>query len=211
MKWSFTVQSLLDLRKGSKATRLESFKKKNQIDVGEGSSNPYNKHYANSDTDSDAILYSLCSDTTEESDNEPDDVNDFDMDLSDDNLNGDDDATRFGVFIYNNFTETPKSTYFSPTITSSSLDFIHNLLNETPANELTYFVSNPVYTDAQTTSAMFKQQTFITGNVFGRECSSYTISTSKENSLVCNDSPTKLTPSQSKEADAKGEREYEED
>ncbi|GKB72084.1 hypothetical protein Tco_0933496, partial [Tanacetum coccineum] len=76
------------------------------------------------------------------------------VDLSDDNPNGDDDATRFGVFMYNKFTETPKSTYFSPTITSSSLDFIHNLLNETPANELTYFVSNLVYTDAQTTSAV---------------------------------------------------------
>ncbi|GJZ71003.1 hypothetical protein Tco_0634854 [Tanacetum coccineum] len=49
------------------------------------------------------------------------------------------------------------------------------------------------------------------GNVFRRECSSYTISTSKENSLSYNNSPTKLTLSQSKEADAKGEKEYEED
>ncbi|GJY79615.1 hypothetical protein Tco_0485416, partial [Tanacetum coccineum] len=105
------VQSLLDLRKGSKASRLESLKQKKQTVAREGSN------------------------TSEESDNETDDADDSDMDLSDDNLDGDDDAARFGVFMYNKSTETPKSTYFSPTVTSSSLDFIQNLFNETPANE----------------------------------------------------------------------------
>ncbi|GJR53628.1 hypothetical protein Tco_1404149 [Tanacetum coccineum] len=140
------------LQKGSKASRLESSKQKKQAVVGEGSSNAHNKHYADLDSDSDAIPYSLCSDITEESDNEPDDANDSDMDLSNDNLDRDDDVARFGVFMYNKSTETPYSTYFSPTVTSSSLDFSQNLLNETPANELMDFVSNPVYTDAQTTS-----------------------------------------------------------
>ncbi|GJS73932.1 hypothetical protein Tco_0706773 [Tanacetum coccineum] len=101
------VQSLLDLQKGSKASRLEN-------------------------TDSDEVLYSLCS---EESENETDDADDSDMDLSDDNPQGDDDAARFGVFMYNKSTEAPNSTYFSPTVTSSLLDFIQMLLNETPANE----------------------------------------------------------------------------
>ncbi|GJX66056.1 retrovirus-related pol polyprotein from transposon TNT 1-94 [Tanacetum coccineum] len=90
----------------------------------------------------------------EEIDNETDDVGDSNMDLSDDNPDGDDDVARFGVFIYNKSIETPNSTYLSPTVTSSSLDFIQNLLNETPANELTGLVSHPVYTDAQTTSAV---------------------------------------------------------
>ncbi|GKF46980.1 hypothetical protein Tco_0136782, partial [Tanacetum coccineum] len=136
----------------SKVSRLKNLKQKNQTVVGEGSSNAHNKHYVDSDTDSDGILCSSCSDITEESDNEPDDADDSDMDLSDDNPDGDDDVARFGVFMYNKSTETPYSTYFSPTITSSSLDFSQNLLNETPAIELIDFVSNPVYTDAQTTS-----------------------------------------------------------
>ncbi|GJV19726.1 hypothetical protein Tco_1368746 [Tanacetum coccineum] len=147
------VQSLLDLQKRSKVSRLKNLKQKNQTVVGEGSSNAHNKHYVDSDTDSDGILCSSCSDITEESDNEPDDADDSDMDLSDDNPDGDNDSTRFGVFMYNKSTKTPNSTYFSPTVTSSSLDIIQNILNETPANELTNFVSNLVYTDAQTTSA----------------------------------------------------------
>nr|GEU79045.1 hypothetical protein [Tanacetum cinerariifolium] len=64
----------------------------------------------------------LHSSCLEESDNETDDAENFDMDLFDDNLDGDNDAARF------------------------------DLLNETPANELTDLVSNQVYTDAQTTS-----------------------------------------------------------
>ncbi|GJV78705.1 hypothetical protein Tco_1514575 [Tanacetum coccineum] len=112
------VRSLLDLQKGSKASILESLKQKKQAIVGEGSNNAHNKHYADSDSGSDAILYSSC---LEESENETDDADDSDMDLSDDNPDRDDDV---------------------------------NLLNETPANELTDLVSNLVYTDAQTASAV---------------------------------------------------------
>ncbi|GJR41365.1 hypothetical protein Tco_1217049 [Tanacetum coccineum] len=144
------VQSLLDLRKGSKASRLESLSQKKQTVTGEGSSNAHNKHYADSDTNSDAILYSLCS---EENENETDDADDSDMDLFDDNPNKDD-VAGFGVIMYNKSAETPNSTYLSLAVTNSSLDFIQNLLNETLANELTNLVSNPVYTDAQTTSAI---------------------------------------------------------
>nr|GEV19969.1 retrovirus-related Pol polyprotein from transposon TNT 1-94 [Tanacetum cinerariifolium] len=78
------VQSLLDLRNGSKATRLESLKQKRQAVAGEGSSAAHNKYY-NSDTDSDATLYSSSSDKIEESENETNDAEESDMDLSDDN------------------------------------------------------------------------------------------------------------------------------
>ncbi|GJU83390.1 retrotransposon protein, putative, ty1-copia subclass [Tanacetum coccineum] len=149
------------------------------------------------DTDSDASLYSSSSDESEESANETDDADESDMDLSDDNPHGDDDAAGYGVFMYNKSTATPDSTYLGPTITSSSLDFIQTLLDETPANELTDFMSHPVCSS---------NKKFAAGNVSGRVCSSYTISTSKENSLSYNNSLTKLTPSQSKEADAKGEK-----
>ncbi|GJS06580.1 retrovirus-related pol polyprotein from transposon TNT 1-94 [Tanacetum coccineum] len=98
------VQSLLDLRKGSKASRLEN------------------------------------------------DADESDMDLFDDNPDGDNDAIRYGMFMHNKSTATPNSTYLSLTVTSSSLDSIQTLLDETPANELTDFMSHPVYTDAQTTS-----------------------------------------------------------
>ncbi|GJY80706.1 hypothetical protein Tco_0493457 [Tanacetum coccineum] len=112
------VQSLLDLWKGSKASRLENLKQKKQIVTGEGSSNAHNKYYANSDTDNDTILYSSCPDTSEESDNETDDADDSNMDLSNNNLDRDDDAVRFGMFMYNKSTETPNSTYLSPTVLS---------------------------------------------------------------------------------------------
>ncbi|GKD83424.1 hypothetical protein Tco_1350263, partial [Tanacetum coccineum] len=80
---------------------------------------------------------------SKESANETDDADDSDMDLSDDNLQGNDDAAGFGMFIYIKFTETPNSTYFSPIVTSSLLDFIQNLLNETPVNELIDFEMFP--------------------------------------------------------------------
>ncbi|GJX46565.1 hypothetical protein Tco_0271755 [Tanacetum coccineum] len=115
------VQSLLDLQKGSKASIIESLRHKKQTVTGEGSSNAYNKHYANSDTNSDAILYSSCS---EESENETDDADDSDMDLSINNPNRVDDVAGFGMFMNNKSTETLNSTYLSPTVTSSSLDFI---------------------------------------------------------------------------------------
>ncbi|GJT88419.1 hypothetical protein Tco_1070136 [Tanacetum coccineum] len=56
--------------------------------------------------------------------------------------------------MYNKTTQTPNSSYLSPMITRSSLVFIQTLLDETPTNELTNFMSHPVYTDAQTTSVV---------------------------------------------------------
>nr|GEW36842.1 zinc finger, CCHC-type [Tanacetum cinerariifolium] len=106
---------------GSKASRLESLKQKKQAVAGEGLSNAYNKHYVDSDTNSDAILYSSC---LKENKNETNDADNSDMDFSNDNPDRDDDAAGFSVFIYNKFEETPNSTYLSPTATSSSLDFI---------------------------------------------------------------------------------------
>ncbi|GKF27881.1 hypothetical protein Tco_0094223, partial [Tanacetum coccineum] len=96
----------------------------------------------------DATLYSL---SLDESTNETDDADESDMDLYDDNPNGDDNDARYGVFMHNKSTATPNSTYLSPTVTSSSLDFIQTLLDETRANELTDFMSHQVYTDAHTT------------------------------------------------------------
>ncbi|GJZ34039.1 hypothetical protein Tco_0579475 [Tanacetum coccineum] len=141
------VQSLLDLRKGSKASRLESLRQKKQPVVGEGSSVAHNKYYSSLDTDSDATLYSSSSDKPEGSANETDDADESDIDLFDDNPHRDDDDARYGVFMHNKSTATPSSTYLSPTVTSSSLDFIQTLLDETHAN----FMSHQVYTDAQTT------------------------------------------------------------
>ncbi|GKE40139.1 hypothetical protein Tco_1463544, partial [Tanacetum coccineum] len=116
-----TVQSLLDLRKGSKASRLESLRQKKQPITGEGSSVAQNKYYSSTDTDSDTRLYSSSSD---ESANETDDANESDMHLSHDNPHGDNDDARYGVFMHNKSTSTPNSTYLSLTVTSSSLDFI---------------------------------------------------------------------------------------
>ncbi|GKC77030.1 hypothetical protein Tco_1127804 [Tanacetum coccineum] len=116
------VQSLLDLRKGSKAIRLEN-------------------------TDSDA-------DKSKEGVNETHDPAESDMDLSNDNPYGDDDAARYGVFMPNKSTTTPNPTYLSLTVTSSLLDFIQTLLDESPANELTDFMSHPMYSDAQTTTVV---------------------------------------------------------
>ncbi|GKA10078.1 hypothetical protein Tco_0689511 [Tanacetum coccineum] len=114
----------------------------------------YNKYYDSLDIDSDVIIYSSSSEKTEESANETDDADESNMDISDDNPDGDDDAARYGVFMHTKSTTTPNSTYLSLTVTSSSLDFIQTLLDETPANELTDFISHPVYTDAQTTSVV---------------------------------------------------------
>nr|GEU88410.1 hypothetical protein [Tanacetum cinerariifolium] len=117
-----TVQSLLDLQKGSKPTDHSSY------------------------TIGDATLYYSSSDKPKESVNETDDVDESDMDLSDDNPEGDDAAARYGVFMHNKYTTTPNSTYLSLTVTSSSLDCIQTLLDEAPANELMDFMSHPVYT-----------------------------------------------------------------
>ncbi|GJZ59473.1 hypothetical protein Tco_0615289 [Tanacetum coccineum] len=148
------VQSLLDLRKGSKASRLESLRQKKQAFVDEGLSAAHTTFYDTSDTKSDATHYSSCSDTSKKSANETNDADDSDMDLTNDEPKGDDDIARYKVLMYNKSTKMPKSTYFSPTITSSSLDFIKNLLAETPVNELMDLMSNLIYTDAHTTSAV---------------------------------------------------------
>nr|GEV98859.1 hypothetical protein [Tanacetum cinerariifolium] len=148
------VQSLLDLQKGSKASRLESLKQKKQAVAREELSVAHKKYYASSDTDSDATLYSSSSNKTKEGANESDDADEFDMNLSDDNPDGDNDAARYGVFMHCKSTTTPNSTYLSPTITISSLDFIQTLLDETLANELTNLMSHLVYIDAQTTSVV---------------------------------------------------------
>nr|GEW82424.1 hypothetical protein [Tanacetum cinerariifolium] len=85
----------------------------------------------------------------EESANETDNADESDMDLSNDNPQGDDDAIRYGVFMHNKSTVTPNSTYLSPSVTSSSLDFIQTFIDETPTNGLMDFMSYQVYTDAQ--------------------------------------------------------------
>nr|GEU94028.1 hypothetical protein [Tanacetum cinerariifolium] len=144
-----TIQSLLDLRKRLKASRLESLRQKKQAAAREGSSVIHKKYYDSSD--SDVTLYSS---NSEESAKEIDDANEFDMYLSNDNPEEDDHDARYGVFMHNKSTAIPNSTYLSPTVTSSSLVFIHTLLNETLANELIDFMSHPVYTYAQTTSVM---------------------------------------------------------
>nr|GEU48801.1 hypothetical protein CTI12_AA475510 [Tanacetum cinerariifolium] len=106
------------------------------------------------DTASDATLYSSSSDKSEESANEADDADKSDMDLFDYNPQGDDDVVRYGVFMHNKSTSTPNSTYLSLAVTSSSLDLIQTLLDDTPANELRDCMSHPVYTDAHTTSVV---------------------------------------------------------
>nr|GEY86958.1 hypothetical protein [Tanacetum cinerariifolium] len=132
-----------------KSSRLESLRQNKQPLVGEGSSVAHNKYYYLSDTASEG-----CSRGGSIRANETDDADESDMDLSDDNPHGDDDAVRYGVFMHNKSTATPNYTYLSLTITSSSLDFIQTLLDVTPENESTDFMSYPVYTDAQTTSVV---------------------------------------------------------
>ncbi|GKE39010.1 hypothetical protein Tco_1462415 [Tanacetum coccineum] len=149
-----SVQSLLDLRRGSKESRLESQRQEKQAVRGEGSSAIHDKYYEFeyiSATDSDATRDSSCSDTNEAKYDETDDSY---IDLSADEPKGDDDAARFRVFMYNKSTEPLKSTYSSPTFTCSYLEYIQSLLNETHVHELTDLMSNPVYTDAHRFSAV---------------------------------------------------------
>ncbi|GKB64111.1 hypothetical protein Tco_0920297 [Tanacetum coccineum] len=122
--------------------------------VQEGSSDAHNKYYSSSDTDSDATPHSSSSDELVESANETDDADESNVDLSHDNPYGYNDDARYGVFMHNKSTIKPNSTYLSLTVTSSSLDFIRILLDETPANELMDFMSHPMYTDAHTTSVV---------------------------------------------------------
>nr|GEV39925.1 hypothetical protein [Tanacetum cinerariifolium] len=88
------VQSLLDLRKGSKTSRLKSLRQNKQLVAGEGSSASYNKYYSSSDTDSDVTLYSSSSDKPKGSENETYAADESDMDLSDDNPHVDNDDAR---------------------------------------------------------------------------------------------------------------------
>ncbi|GKA47974.1 hypothetical protein Tco_0740932 [Tanacetum coccineum] len=87
-------------------------------------------------------------------DDETNDFDDSDMDLFDDEPKRDDDDAGFGVLIYNKSTEPLKSTYLSPTVTCSSLDYIQSLLNETHVYELTNIMSHLVYSDAHTISVV---------------------------------------------------------
>ncbi|GJS13523.1 hypothetical protein Tco_0407995 [Tanacetum coccineum] len=80
----------------SKASILESLKQKKQVVVGEGLSAAHTKYYDTSNTESDATRCSSCSDTSKESANETDDADDYDMDLYNDNPDGDDAAAGFG-------------------------------------------------------------------------------------------------------------------
>ncbi|GJR71169.1 hypothetical protein Tco_0083534 [Tanacetum coccineum] len=88
------VQSLLDLRKRSKASKLKSLRKKKQPVAGEGSSAAHNKYYSPSDSVSDVTLYSFSSDNSKESTNENDDAYESNMDLFDDNPHRDNDDAR---------------------------------------------------------------------------------------------------------------------
>ncbi|GJS90188.1 hypothetical protein Tco_0772824 [Tanacetum coccineum] len=123
----FTIDGQIDkdVADTIKASKLKSLKQTKQQVAGEGSSAAHTKYYANSEIDSDAILHSLCSDTSKESANETDDVDESDMDLTTDNPVGDDDAAGYGT-----------------------------LLVETPVNKLTNLMSRPVYTDTHTTSVL---------------------------------------------------------
>nr|GEW72068.1 hypothetical protein [Tanacetum cinerariifolium] len=113
-----TKMIVVSKMEGSKASKLKSLKKNKPAVVGEGSSVVHNKYYASSDTDSDAKLDSSCLEKLKESANETDDADESDMELSNDNLNGDDDAAGYGVFMHKKFTATPNSIYLSLTITT---------------------------------------------------------------------------------------------
>nr|GEY01846.1 hypothetical protein [Tanacetum cinerariifolium] len=97
----------------SKASRLESLKQKKQSVTREGSSATHTKYSDNSETGSDAIIYSSCSNTSEESANETDDADESGTDLTYDTPFGDDDVAGYGVFMYKKTTQTPNSTYLN--------------------------------------------------------------------------------------------------
>nr|GEZ21727.1 hypothetical protein [Tanacetum cinerariifolium] len=158
-----SIRSLLDLRRESKKSILESLWQEKQPVGGEGSN------------------------TNEEKDEK---IDDFDMDLSANEPQGDDDDdARFGVFVYKKSIDPLISIYLSPTVTCSSLKYIQSLLNEPPAHELTDFMSNLVYTNAYRTSV-------VANPVGNPEATSYI---------------SEFTSSQSKEAHAKGKEEHKED
>ncbi|GJR61235.1 hypothetical protein Tco_1503397 [Tanacetum coccineum] len=142
------------LKKDAMPRKTRSLTIAEEVVVGEGSSATHNKYYSSSDTASDATLYSSSLDELKGSAYETNDADESYMELSHDNPHGDDDDARYGVCMDNKSNATPNSTYLSLMVTSSSLDFIQTLLDETPKNVLTGFMSHPVYTDAQTTTVV---------------------------------------------------------
>ncbi|GJV16390.1 hypothetical protein Tco_1361713 [Tanacetum coccineum] len=198
--------------KGSKASRLESLRQKKQLVIGEGSN------------------------TIKESANETDDFDESDIDLSDDNPNKDDDAARYGVFMHNKSIATPNSTYLSPTVTSSSLGYIQTLLDEINANELTDFMSHPVYTDTQITLVVHNPEgnpeltsyilvhrvprvthvdvssnlkNFIARKCSRRDSSSFIILLQQRTSYTAIDSSNQSSPLKPSKEVMQGEKEYE--
>ncbi|GJZ40427.1 hypothetical protein Tco_0586990 [Tanacetum coccineum] len=140
------VQSLIDLRKGSKESRLENIRQEIQASKEERSSaTKYREFKYFSDTNSDSTASSSWS-------SDKDDAENFDMDISDDESDKeDDDAVGFGVFMYDKSKELHKFTPFSPIVTCSSMEDYTMLLNDQPENELTDLLRGPVYTETQTT------------------------------------------------------------
>ncbi|GJX32594.1 putative reverse transcriptase domain-containing protein, partial [Tanacetum coccineum] len=105
-------------KKGSKSSRLESLKQKKQVVTEEGSSVAHNRYYASSYTDSDATLYSSSSDESKESANKIHDADKPDMDLFDDNPNGDDDVASHPVYVDAQTTSVVHKPEGNPELTS---------------------------------------------------------------------------------------------
>ncbi|GKB69257.1 hypothetical protein Tco_0930669, partial [Tanacetum coccineum] len=121
------VQSLLDLQKGSKESRLESIRQEIQPSKGEGSNAAKDGEFEDfSGTDSDATQNSSWSNT--DKDDDIDDAENSDMDISDDDSDKGDDAVGYGDFI--------------------------NHLNDPRKQELTDLLSRAVFTNAQTTTML---------------------------------------------------------
>ncbi|GJZ81260.1 hypothetical protein Tco_0646254 [Tanacetum coccineum] len=143
-----SVQSLLDLRNGSKASRLESLRQKKQPDAGEGSSAAHNKYYDSSDTNNDATLYTSSSDESEESENETDDTDEPDMDLFNDNPNRDDDAAGLAqdlppVYIDAQTTLVVHNPEGNPELTSYISDENAHQLSSPPVIKTPYPTTTP--------------------------------------------------------------------
>ncbi|GJZ88149.1 hypothetical protein Tco_0659931, partial [Tanacetum coccineum] len=150
-----TIDRQIEIDVEDTGSKESSLRQENQPVGGEGSSATHDKYYEFEEisaTDSDATQDSSCSETDDEKDDETDDSDNSDMDLSNDEPKEDDNAAGFGVFMYNKSIKPLESTYLSPTVTCSSLEYIQSLLNEPYANELTDFMSNLVYIDTHTTS-----------------------------------------------------------
>ncbi|GJZ74773.1 hypothetical protein Tco_0639238, partial [Tanacetum coccineum] len=148
-----TVQSILDLQKGSKESKLESIRQEIEAGRREGSSAAKDGEFEYFlDTDSDATTSSSWSSDGDDTDDDKDDAKVFNMDISDDDSDkGDDDAAGFRVFMYDKTKKPPKFTPISPAVTCSSMKDYINLRNDQPENKLTDLMRGPVYTETQTT------------------------------------------------------------